>query len=85
MQNVLVENLLIILNILIILAELNILELVVEVVAALPAFGGFVRDITAAPARTLFAVSTLVVLRATTTTTVASTSRRLSALVKSSF
>jgi hypothetical protein len=85
MQNVLVENLLIILNILIILAELNILELVVEVVAALPAFGGFVRDITAAPTRTMFAVSALVVLRTTTTTALATTSRRLSALVKSSF
>jgi hypothetical protein len=85
MQNVLVENLLIILNILIILAELNILELVVEVVAALPAFGGFVRDITAAPTRTMFALSALVVLRAATSATVATTSRRLSALVKSSF
>jgi hypothetical protein len=83
MQNVLVENLLIILNILTILVELNILELVVEKAAALPAVGGFVRDTTTT--RPMSAMSALVVVRTATSTTLAPTSRRFSALVKSSF
>jgi hypothetical protein len=83
MQNVLVENLLIILNILITLVELNILELVAEIVVVLPTIGGFVRCIITP--RPMLAVSPLVVLRTTTPTTMATTSRRLSALVKSSF
>jgi hypothetical protein len=79
MQNVLVENLLIILNILIILVELNMLGLVAEK----PVVGGFVRGSTAS--RTLFALSSIMVVRSTTPSAVANTSRRLSALVKGSF